>query len=426
MTERLPSSLPQVTPRQREVARLVAEGLTNEQIAEHLDISLAGAKYHVAELLARLHATRREQIAEWYRDGGAEPPRPWFKWHRAAIAIASASLGAAAIAALAIGLPSGGGGNTTILQHLPPLTEQTTIYRTYTRQELLALGMEEIGPFLHADAPIEIEIRAGVTAVRIPAGTEVERWDVVGTHGLQTPRGDEWLWASLLLADWHQMRISPSARTTHQIWMADPHVTHGEFLLVIQEGPWHSDSRVRMVSAVDAEGHLFITPLEWTTPIDSLSGEQLDISRTTALHPLGDLTDWSGTAPITLCEQSHTDQCTARFTGETVSAPISGALACTDRGFTLTNDDITLTFATGYFPDRPALCPEAAPGNVEAGDPLPFRQISPHIQAGTINLGISATHTPTGNPLDTAIGPDATLYIGDIPRHAGCPCTNWN
>ncbi len=67
MSERLPTRLPEITDRQREVARLVAAGRTNEQIADDLGISLAGAKYHVSELLGRLGLARREEIAEWYR-----------------------------------------------------------------------------------------------------------------------------------------------------------------------------------------------------------------------------------------------------------------------------------------------------------------------------------------------------------------------
>ncbi|MEZ4503875.1 MAG: helix-turn-helix transcriptional regulator [Dehalococcoidia bacterium] len=68
MSVRLPDQLPQVTPRQLEVARLVARGLTNPQIADELGITLDGAKYHVAELLGRLGLSSREEIATWYRD----------------------------------------------------------------------------------------------------------------------------------------------------------------------------------------------------------------------------------------------------------------------------------------------------------------------------------------------------------------------
>ncbi|MEX2373371.1 MAG: helix-turn-helix transcriptional regulator [Dehalococcoidia bacterium] len=49
------------------MARLIAEGRTNPEIAEALGISLDGAKYHVSELLGRLGLARREDVGAWYR-----------------------------------------------------------------------------------------------------------------------------------------------------------------------------------------------------------------------------------------------------------------------------------------------------------------------------------------------------------------------
>jgi len=67
MPERLRTRTEEVTSRQLEVARLVAEGRTNPEIATTLGITLDGAKYHVSELLGRLGLERREEIADWYR-----------------------------------------------------------------------------------------------------------------------------------------------------------------------------------------------------------------------------------------------------------------------------------------------------------------------------------------------------------------------
>ncbi len=52
-----------LTPRQRQVLRLVAAGRTNPEIAGTLGISLAGAKWHVSEVLSRLGVTSREEAA---------------------------------------------------------------------------------------------------------------------------------------------------------------------------------------------------------------------------------------------------------------------------------------------------------------------------------------------------------------------------
>ncbi|MFJ4188334.1 response regulator [Kitasatospora sp. NPDC089509] len=51
-----------VTPREREVLRLVARGLPNPAIAEHLGLSIATVKTHVRRLLAKLHAHDRAQM----------------------------------------------------------------------------------------------------------------------------------------------------------------------------------------------------------------------------------------------------------------------------------------------------------------------------------------------------------------------------
>jgi DNA-binding CsgD family transcriptional regulator len=54
-----------LTERQREVAALVARGLTNEQIARELVISPATARAHVEHVLGRLDLHSRAQVAAW-------------------------------------------------------------------------------------------------------------------------------------------------------------------------------------------------------------------------------------------------------------------------------------------------------------------------------------------------------------------------
>ena len=54
-----------LTAREFEVARLIAEGLTNGEIAERLDIAPKTASSHVEHILAKLGVTRRAEIAAW-------------------------------------------------------------------------------------------------------------------------------------------------------------------------------------------------------------------------------------------------------------------------------------------------------------------------------------------------------------------------
>ena len=56
---------PALTPRQQEVAALVAEGLTNAAIAARLVITERTAIAHVGHILDRLGFHSRAQIAAW-------------------------------------------------------------------------------------------------------------------------------------------------------------------------------------------------------------------------------------------------------------------------------------------------------------------------------------------------------------------------
>jgi DNA-binding NarL/FixJ family response regulator len=54
-----------LSPREAEVAALVAEGLTNRQIAERLVLSERTAQNHVQHILTKLGFANRSQIASW-------------------------------------------------------------------------------------------------------------------------------------------------------------------------------------------------------------------------------------------------------------------------------------------------------------------------------------------------------------------------
>jgi DNA-binding NarL/FixJ family response regulator len=54
-----------LSPREVEVARLVARGLTNKQIGETLFVSERTAENHVQHILVKLGFSNRSQIAAW-------------------------------------------------------------------------------------------------------------------------------------------------------------------------------------------------------------------------------------------------------------------------------------------------------------------------------------------------------------------------
>jgi hypothetical protein len=58
------------------VLSLLREGLTNEQIAERLGVTLHAARYHVSEILSKLGVATREEAAAWH----PEEARPGPHW----------------------------------------------------------------------------------------------------------------------------------------------------------------------------------------------------------------------------------------------------------------------------------------------------------------------------------------------------------
>jgi DNA-binding NarL/FixJ family response regulator len=67
----------ELSPRELEVARLVAHGCTNAQIADALRISPLTAKWHVSEILRKLGVSRRVQLALVVREMGLLEPAKW-------------------------------------------------------------------------------------------------------------------------------------------------------------------------------------------------------------------------------------------------------------------------------------------------------------------------------------------------------------
>ncbi|MFE4462492.1 response regulator transcription factor, partial [Nocardia tengchongensis] len=68
------SAPPILTKRERQVADLVAEGLTNRAIATRLVISQRTAQGHVEHILVKLGFTSRAQIAAWVTEHSTESP----------------------------------------------------------------------------------------------------------------------------------------------------------------------------------------------------------------------------------------------------------------------------------------------------------------------------------------------------------------
>ena len=67
----------ELTDREREVVTLVGEGLSNDDIAERLVVSVATAKTHVSRAMIKLGARDRAQLVVFAYESGLVRPR----WH---------------------------------------------------------------------------------------------------------------------------------------------------------------------------------------------------------------------------------------------------------------------------------------------------------------------------------------------------------
>ena len=146
-----------LTPRQREVLRLVERGHTNGEIAEMLGISLQGVKWHVRELLGKLGAESREELIE-RRRALVNWPNPG-RWVRGIAAAGILKVAAAASSVVVAGIALGtivialNGGSTpaeeskpqTAVAVLTPAPMPSVTGSIWTPEEALRHARQEVG-----------------------------------------------------------------------------------------------------------------------------------------------------------------------------------------------------------------------------------------------------------------------------------------
>ncbi|MCC7364786.1 MAG: hypothetical protein IT303_10475 [Dehalococcoidia bacterium] len=151
-TERPPSPpadpgdrLAELTPRQRQVLDLIAQGKSNPQIADELGVTLDGAKHHVSEILGRLGFASRDEAAAWWRrrNGIAGMPARIRRRTRAILAVA-ATLGATAAGLVVVLALFGGNDDDGPSTSLPPGTWVAHIHVDPADYRSIRIRMENL------------------------------------------------------------------------------------------------------------------------------------------------------------------------------------------------------------------------------------------------------------------------------------------
>jgi DNA-binding CsgD family transcriptional regulator len=170
-----------LTPREWEVLSLLREGLTNEQIAERLGVTLHAARYHVSEILSKLGVATREEAAAWQPEEIRAGPRwsvAFQVWLTAAAAVAVLAVGV-----LAWGVARGSDDDAPTSSRTPSqptatqprasaTAEPTSTFFPFPRPDLganvrsMQLVSEDAGFVLTDDALIRIPF--------IPAGEKID------------------------------------------------------------------------------------------------------------------------------------------------------------------------------------------------------------------------------------------------------------
>jgi DNA-binding CsgD family transcriptional regulator len=398
MDGRPPDGPADLTPRQLEVAKLVAEGHTNGEIADELGISLDGAKYHVSQLLLRLNLGRREQIGQWYRERGRRLGRlpTWLTLGRAVGAGALGATTALLVAAIVILSRDGPG-------PAPPHTGNAGVIDAVVRDGGVLHIREE-----RFVLPQEAIDRSPLASRSIPQGNTTEdRWLLIDENGVQleevTLLRDEA--GAILLRQW----TSRDAGT------------------LLDEPPFHSLTN-------------WLTPPDWSEPLaerlafleaglsaaiaaddrasiehSGREGTSLLVVRTARGDDRGSIPDIAGVDAVESVEETeYTDEgrFLVRHRSSVVDAGGNRTLVgevSRDPFVLLPEGDwrqvIALAFPEGGFP------PAAAP---------PLRGERPRL-SGIWSSGSSGTHSDSGGHESATCGEDDVVLAGGYEITASAP-----
>ena len=225
MSRRVQSPVDELTPREHDVARLMARGMTNPQIAEELGIRFGTAKTHVSQVIAKLGASDREDAARAWRQEHRLSRRlhrvlagliPTLGWKSAAI-IGAAGFVAVALPAAAIFIASGSsdqdddtvtGAASSFADHWerlpdPPIDYHVRVTTAWTGKEALFIGGDDYDCPPIGDCPYPGQMEGAVEGAAYNPATNTWRriadapLGIAGTVSTAVVGGDVYLLTGL-------------------------------------------------------------------------------------------------------------------------------------------------------------------------------------------------------------------------------------
>jgi DNA-binding CsgD family transcriptional regulator len=136
-----------LTAREREVLDLIRRGLTNEEIAQRLGISLDGAKYHVSQILSKLGVATREEAAAVALGERRRWWAAWPLWAKIA-GVATVAATAAGLAVLVWGTLRTGGPTDTHVTGEIGTYEDRNGFHLFGEELAQALDARDVGFFV--------------------------------------------------------------------------------------------------------------------------------------------------------------------------------------------------------------------------------------------------------------------------------------
>jgi DNA-binding CsgD family transcriptional regulator len=175
--------LADLTDREREALSLIRLGLTNEQIAERLNITLAGAKYHVSEILTKLGVASREEAAAWQPEPRQSRWAAWPVLGKIAL-VGAAAIVLAALALLALEVLRTDHGNDATTSASPSASVTAT-------PQLVSLDSAQSVYFFRQDGDIYTVPAGGGALTKFAEGDQCTAGTLSNTWKLDwSPHGD--------------------------------------------------------------------------------------------------------------------------------------------------------------------------------------------------------------------------------------------